>query len=197
MTHSNISYAVQIVSQFVSSPHKPHLTAVHCILRQIHATLDHGLFYSYASLLHLRAYVDADWAGPDTRCSTTSWCLFLGQSLISWKCKKQNTASKSSTESEYRSASSDVIWLRRLLRELGGFLPQEAPLYSDNTSVIRKSPTILFSMKEPSTLKLTVILLGRKSTRKPSWSIHTEEQLADYLTQVVARNQLPHCPSQA
>ncbi|XP_059630984.1 uncharacterized mitochondrial protein AtMg00810-like [Cornus florida] len=119
MTRPDVSHAVQIVSQFVSNPHKPHLAAVHRILCYIQGTMDRGLFYSSTSSLELRCYADADWAGcQDTRRSTTGWCMFLGSSLISWKCNKQPTVSKSSAEVENRSmssASSEVIWLRRFL----------------------------------------------------------------------------------
>ena len=68
------------------------------------------------------AYKDADWARClDTRRSTTSWCMFLSDALISWKCKKHDRVSKSSTEVEYRSISStcaEVVWLRSLLDQL-------------------------------------------------------------------------------
>ena len=45
----------------------------------------------------------------------------LGNSLISWKSKKQNRVSKSSTESEYlamSAACAEIVWLRGLLAEL-------------------------------------------------------------------------------
>ncbi|RDY03722.1 hypothetical protein CR513_12671, partial [Mucuna pruriens] len=40
--------------------------------------------------------------------------MFLGNALISWKCKKQDSVSKSSTEAEYcamSAACSEIIWL--------------------------------------------------------------------------------------
>ena len=43
-------------------------------------------------------------------------------------------------EAEYRSmssASSEIVWLRRLLREFGVFTVTPTPLYADNTSPIR------------------------------------------------------------
>lgn len=65
--------------------------------------------------------------------------MFLGDALISWKCKKQNYVLKSSTESQYRVMSAacvEVIWLHGLLTELGFHQVQPIPLHVDNTSVI-------------------------------------------------------------
>ena len=45
----------------------------------------------------------------------------LGDALISWRCKKQDRVSKSSTEAEYHAMStacSEIVWLRGLLEEL-------------------------------------------------------------------------------
>ena len=138
MIQPDISHAVHTVSQFVSNPHKPHLAAALRILRYVKGTLHHGLFFPADTSLQLSTYADADWAGcPNSRRSTTGWCMFLGKSLISWKCKKQTTVSKSSAEAEYRamsSASAEIIWLRRLLCELGVLVDRSTPLHGDNTS---------------------------------------------------------------
>ena len=103
ITRPNISYAVHIISKFMHSPRHLHLATVRRIIRYLIGSPTRGLLYPTKSGLHLTAYSDADWAGfPDTRESTTGWCVFLGDALISWKCKKQNCVSKFSTEAEYR-----------------------------------------------------------------------------------------------
>ncbi|KAL5578140.1 hypothetical protein UlMin_019839 [Ulmus minor] len=54
--------------------------------------------------LALTGYCDADWGNDlDNRRSTTSYCIYLGNSLVSWSSKKQPVVSCSSTEVEYRS----------------------------------------------------------------------------------------------
>ena len=66
--------------------------------------------------------------------------MYLGDSLISWKCKKQDKVSKSSTEAEYRvmsAACSEILWLRGLLSDLRFPADSATPLYADNTSAIR------------------------------------------------------------
>ena len=118
-----------------------HLSAVKSIIQYIFGTPNRGLFFPIGSSLKLQAYSDADWADrPDTRKSTTRWCMFLGDALISWKCKKQNYLSKSSTEAEYctmSAACSEIIRLCDLLTELGFSKIQPTPLHADNTSAIQ------------------------------------------------------------
>ncbi|GJW33548.1 putative ribonuclease H-like domain-containing protein [Tanacetum coccineum] len=61
-----------------------------------------GLWYSRDSLFELAAYTDNDYAGAtQDRKSTTRGCLFLGNRLISWQCKKQTMVATSTTEAEY------------------------------------------------------------------------------------------------
>ena len=66
--------------------------------------------------------------------------MFLGDALISWKSKKQDFVSKSSTESKYRAmpvACFEIIWLRGILTEPGFTQAQPTPLHADNTSSIK------------------------------------------------------------
>ena len=107
-----------------------------------------GLFFPVNNPPCLTAYSDADWAGcADTRQSVTGWCMFLGDTLISWKSKKQDKVSKPSTESEYRAMSlacSEIIWLRGLLAELDFSVTNSTPLHADNTSAIQITANPVF-----------------------------------------------------
>ncbi|RVW84580.1 Retrovirus-related Pol polyprotein from transposon RE1 [Vitis vinifera] len=140
VTRPDISYAVHQVSQYLSAPRSTHYAAVLRILRYLKGTLFHGLFYSAQSPLVLRAFSDADWAGdPTDRRSTTGYCFLLGSSLISWRSKKQTFVARSSTEAEYRAladTTSELLWLRWLLKDLGVSTSSATPLYCDNQSAI-------------------------------------------------------------
>lgn len=73
--------------------------------------------------------------------------MFLGPALISWKSKKQDQVSKSSTESEYRAMSqacSEIFWLQGLLTELGFRQDTPSPVYGDNTSAIHLTANPIF-----------------------------------------------------
>ena len=115
LTRPDISYAVQQLSQFVNQPTELHLKAAHRLLRYIKKAPSQGLFFAADNPLELKGYSDSDWAGcQDTRRSVTGFCLFLGNSLVSWRSKKQPTVSRSSSEAEYRAlaiTACEVQWL--------------------------------------------------------------------------------------
>lgn len=102
LTRPDITYAVQQLSQFVSKLTTSHLAAAYHVVKYLKGYPSLGLFYSASSPLSITAYSDADWGSCiDTRRSITGFCIFLGTSLVSWKCKKQTTVSASSAEAEY------------------------------------------------------------------------------------------------
>ncbi|XP_031283998.1 uncharacterized protein LOC116142731 [Pistacia vera] len=107
ITHPDIAYAVHVVSQFVASPTTVHWATVLCILWHLRGTVFQSLLLPSTSSLELRVYSDANHGSdPTDHKSVTGFCIFLGDSLISWKSKKQYIVSHSSIEAEYRAMTS-------------------------------------------------------------------------------------------
>ncbi|KAL4323895.1 hypothetical protein GQ457_11G003570 [Hibiscus cannabinus] len=146
-TRPDITYAVNLLSQFVSSPRAPHLQAVYHLLSYIKGSPGLGLFFSSTSKLQLSAFVDSDYNScPDTRRSTTGYCTFLGNTLLSWKSKKQHTVSRSSCEAEYRAMATDaceLVWIAALLSSFQIHVPQTF-LYCDSQSAIHLATNQVF-----------------------------------------------------
>ncbi|GKC93179.1 ribonuclease H-like domain-containing protein [Tanacetum coccineum] len=106
----------------------------------LQGTLDFGLQLYSSPSSSLVAYTDADWAGcPTTRRSTSGYCVFLGDNLLSWSAKRQHTLSRSSAEAEYRGVANvvaETAWIRNLLRELHSPLHSATIVYCDNVSAV-------------------------------------------------------------
>ncbi|KAJ9538099.1 LOW QUALITY PROTEIN: hypothetical protein OSB04_030832 [Centaurea solstitialis] len=139
-TRPDIAYAVQQVCLFMHDPRLPHLNALKRILRYLKGTLSHGLHLKASAVDRLVAYSDADWAGcPNTRRSTSGFCVYLGDNLVSWSSKRQHVVSRSSAEAEYRGIANvvaETAWLRNLLLELCCPLSRATIVFCDNVSAM-------------------------------------------------------------
>lgn len=124
LTHTcpDLSYTVQTLSEYMQS------------------TAGQGILLKGSDNIQLHACSNSDWgACLDTRSSVTGYIMMLGNSPMSWKFKKQNIVSKSSSEVEYCAMSaiaSEITWLVRLLEELGVSQLQLVTLHCDNKSAI-------------------------------------------------------------
>ena len=137
-TRPDITFITQQISQFLSKPTQTHHQAALRVLRYLNRCPAKGLHLPRSSSLHLQGIYDADWAGCiDTRRSINGQCFFLGDSLISWRTKKQLTVSRSSSEAKYRvlaSATCELQWLIYLLRDLHVTCSKLPVLFCDNQS---------------------------------------------------------------
>jgi len=140
LSRPDIAYAVNQACLYMHKPRAAHWNLVKRILRYLRGTIDHGLRISVSSTTDLKAYSDADWAGcPDTRRSTSGYCVYLGDSLVSWSSKRQQTVSRSSAEAEYRgvaNAAVECCWIRNLLHELHVHINKATVIYCDNISAV-------------------------------------------------------------
>ncbi|CAL2259698.1 unnamed protein product [Prunus armeniaca] len=83
---------------------------------------------------------NADWAGNVTdRKSTSGYFTFVGGNLVTWRSKKQNVVALSSAEAELRGMTKgicELLWLRKLLTELGYKPTSTMNLFCDNKVAI-------------------------------------------------------------
>lgn len=92
LTRPDLSYVVQQLSQFMSAPTSIHWDVALHVMRYLKGCPSLGLFYPSQNSFQLLAYSDVDYGNcPDSRKSLIGFCIFLGNSLVSWRCKKQNT----------------------------------------------------------------------------------------------------------
>jgi histone deacetylase 1/2 len=123
LTHPDICFAVNKLSQFMHKPTVTHWAATKRLLRYLKQTIFHGIHIRKAAAPCLTTYSDADWAGNIfDRTSTSAYITFLGCIHISWSSKIQRVVPRSSTEAEYRAlanGASETLWLLALLHELG------------------------------------------------------------------------------
>ena len=139
-TRPDIAFAVSVVIQFMHSPNTYHLEAVSRILRYLKGTPGRGLLFKKNGHLQIEAFTYVDWAGSVTdRRSTSRYCTFLGGNLVTSRSKKQSVVARSSAEAEFRSVAHgicEVLWIRRILKELKIHSSPPMKVYYDNKSAI-------------------------------------------------------------
>ncbi|CAL8119796.1 unnamed protein product [Prunus armeniaca] len=135
-TRPDIAYDVSVVSQFMHSPSEVHMEAVMRILQYLKSAPGKGLMLSKHGHLEIEGFTDADWAGNRTdRRSTSGYFTFVGGNLVTWRSKKQKVCSLSSAEAKYRSmihGVCEMLWIQKLLKELGFVAKDAMKLYCDN-----------------------------------------------------------------
>lgn len=175
--------------------HKPmedHWITALRVVRYLKGCPDQGIMLSSDADLSLTAYSDSDWSAcPLTRRSLCAYVVLLGDSLASWKTRKQRTVSRSSAEAEYRSmadATCELKWLKHLLFHFG--FPHTKPmrLFCDSQSALHIARTrcsmsvrnmsriiaTMFVMRFKRDLSLPSTLLQRISLRtcSPKLCLH-------------------------
>ncbi|KAL0340294.1 UNVERIFIED_CONTAM: Copia protein [Sesamum radiatum] len=138
----------RLLSQFIQHPRQPYWDAALHLVRYLKGTPTLGLFFDSTSSLKLTTYSDSDWASClDTKRIVSGYCVFLSDSLVSWKTKKQAIVFHSSAEAEYRSMGSavcELLWVSYILGEFGIQLVTPIPFHCDNKVVIHITENPVF-----------------------------------------------------
>ncbi|GKA34368.1 putative RNA-directed DNA polymerase [Tanacetum coccineum] len=189
-TRPDIAYAVSVVSRFMHAPSKRHMNAVYRILRYLKSSPGKGLFFGKNQDHQVSGFTDADWAGDRSDGKSTSgYFTFVGGNLVTWRSKKQKVVSRSSAEAEFRGmvhGVCELLWIKRILRDLWISLMSPMKLQCDNESAVK----IAHNPVQHDRTKHVEIdrhfikdHLERKTVELPH--VNTKEQLADMLTKAV------------
>ncbi|KAA3470434.1 RVT_2 domain-containing protein [Gossypium australe] len=94
-----IMFSVRLCARYQSCPKESHLQAFKGLFRYLKDTSNLGLWYFRDSSFSWHAFSNADFGGCKiVRKSTSGACQFLGNMLISWFSKKQNSVVLPTTE---------------------------------------------------------------------------------------------------
>lgn len=154
---------------------------------------DHSMFIKYVDkkFLVVLVYVDVILivGNDDSRQSITGYCVFLGDSLVSWRAKKQQTMSRSSSEAEYRAmadATCELIWLTTVLGEMHCSPLSPATLFCDNQSALYiASNPVYHERTKHVEIDCHVVRERLKSGFLKTLHVRSDLQLAHVLTKAV------------
>ncbi|CAI7757409.1 unnamed protein product [Closterium sp. NIES-53] len=202
-TRPDIAFATSRLASVVSRPSHEQLEAAKRLVRYVSATASVGLEYSAVQQRLQRGAADLGKGEMLSTCYTDASfnsvkadgtsiggyvCLF-GGGAVSWCSKKQNEVGLSSCETEYMAlhhGAKEVVWLRRLLEEIGVCQKEPIVIFCDNESAVK--------------LDKNACLHGLTKHIRPKWHwvrrlldkevrleiVKTHQQAADILTKRLA-----------
>lgn len=199
LTRPDISYAVSVVSKYMANPRQEHWKAVIWVLRYLKGTSDYGLVYGIRKQEEVRVegFVDANFDGDlDKRRSLTGYLFTLNGYTINWKATLQNVVALSTIEAEYTAAAEAVkesIWLRGMVTELR-FKQEQVLVHCDNHSAICLSKNqVHHERTKHIDIKLHFLRLEVSKGVVKLEKIHTDDNLADFLTKAVPGAKFEFC----
>ncbi|GJV17818.1 ribonuclease H-like domain, reverse transcriptase, RNA-dependent DNA polymerase [Tanacetum coccineum] len=139
-TRPDSSYSVGLLSRFMQEPREQHMKAIRQVLRYVKGTKDYGITYKHNGGNKIQGFNDSSY-GVNTQegKGTTGIIFYYGESPISWSTQKQATVALSSCESEFiaaTAATTQALWLKRLLSKLTHSQEEKVTIMVDNKSAI-------------------------------------------------------------
>ena len=193
-TRPDLLYSLSRVAQACSMPTNADLRRVHRIFRYVQATKNQGITYTCDRDFSLRCYVDASFNCYDDGRSHYGYTFSLGKSNGSFYAKsaKMKTIPLSSTEAEYIAlslAANEIVFLRRLLNDMGFDQTHPTLVFEDNMSAIKM---VLGDLNHQTTKHIRVKYHYTKALVKEGEIrlkyIETDRMTADILTKALAKD---------
>jgi hypothetical protein len=118
----------------------------------------------------------------------------FGSGVVSWSNKKQPTIALSSTEVEYRGAAisaCEVVWLQKLLLDLGQLMDSHVVIYCDNIKCILFTNNLVHHVRTKH-IEVHYHFIREKVLAKEIDFIHVniEDQVANIFSKALGANKL-------
>jgi hypothetical protein len=118
----------------------------------------------------------------------------FGSGAVSWSSKKQPTFTLSSTEAKYRGATivaCEVVWLQKLLSDLGQLVDVPVVIYCDNINSILLVNNLVYHARTKH-IEVHYHFIREKILAKEIDLIHVsiEDQVADIFTKALGTDKL-------
>ena len=140
-TRPDISFAVNVLSRYMSAPTVEHFALAKRVLRYLKGTAAYRLTYRRAtSKPKIEIYVDSDFGNVLNNDKSITGCMsMIGGCLISWSSRKQSQISTSTCEAEVNAlleSVNEAQFLTDILTELQFDVQFEHPIlvFNDNQS---------------------------------------------------------------
>ena len=196
ITRPDITFAVNTLARFCTSPKAVHWNAVKRVMRYLKSTIDFSITYGGSE--ELVGYCDSDWGGEELeRRSTSGYVFTLFGGPVAWSSRLQKTTALSVTEAEYMSlaeALKECLWLRPFLVSLGQELIEATPMRVDNQAAISLSKNPEFH-KRTKHVGIRYHRIRQEQDNKvvAVEYVPTESNPADILTKGVSSETLSRC----
>ncbi|WRX14135.1 Reverse transcriptase [Theobroma cacao] len=162
----------------IDKPTFEHMATAYKVLKCLKGSLRQEILMKLDSSLRVSVYCDSDWARcPNTLKSVTGYSVFLSNSLVSWKSKKQLVVALSSTKVEYKSM-------------ILGQNKTTMKLHYDNQSMIYICKNPIFH-ERTKRIKIACHFIREKVLAKIIQPIYiqTKEQVTDLFTKALQLKQ--------
>ncbi|CAI5479185.1 unnamed protein product [Closterium sp. Yama58-4] len=210
-TRPDISFSVGQLARVVQNPSEEQVDAAERVVKYLNSHPSIGVQYSASAQvkqkgvevlkekgerlgegkLFLTCFTDATWASEkEDSSSVGGYICVVGGGPVSWRSKKQTETALSSVESEYMAmfhGVKEVIWLRRLLEEIGQEQKVATPLFCDSKGALGMARNaVLHGLNKHMHIKWHWLRKEvKRGTVHPIY-IKTHQQPADFLTKRLA-----------
>lgn len=193
-TRPDIVFVVNKLSQFSTTPTDVHWLILKCVFRYLQGTVHFGLHIQCNETLNVTGFSDADWAScSDDRRSVGAYCVYLGDTLVSWSSKKQSVVARSSTKAEYRAlanVAAKITWIQSLFKEIRVPCSSTLITWCDNMSANAVASNPVYHARTKH-IEIDDHFIRNKVLNKQLEVrfIHSYDQVADMLTKPLTNSQ--------